>query len=69
MRNIKKIGVIAVLFFCGVLSYAQTGPGIGIYPTGTETGLGFRLNKDKKVALDARIARPTCSAGLKLLLS
>ena len=31
--------------------------GIGIYPTGTETGLGFRLNKDKHLSMDARITK------------
>jgi hypothetical protein len=36
---------------------SQTSVGIGIYPTGTETGLGFRLNKDKKLSLDARLTR------------
>ncbi|MBC7695091.1 MAG: hypothetical protein H7141_06540 [Burkholderiales bacterium] len=36
---------------------SQTTVGIGIYPTGTETGLGFRLNKDKRVSLDTRITK------------
>ncbi len=38
-------------------SKSQTNVGIGIYPTGTETGLGFRLNKDKRVSLDTRITK------------
>ena len=36
---------------------SQTTLGIGLYPTGSEAGLGFRLNKDKRVSLDARLAK------------
>ena len=36
---------------------SQTTVGIGIYPTGTETGLGFRLNKEKRLSLDTRITK------------
>lgn len=36
---------------------AQTSVGLALYPTGTETGLGFRLNKDKRFLLDARITK------------
>lgn len=36
---------------------SQTTIGVGIYPTGTETGLGLRLNKDKHLSLDARVTR------------
>ncbi len=57
MKNKKKFSLFVVLIICSVMSYGQTGVGIGLYPTGTETGLGFRLNKDKKISLDARIAR------------
>lgn len=48
-----------ILIFClAVLtSKSQTTVGIGIYPTGTETGLGFRLNKDKHFSLDARATK------------
>lgn len=35
--------------------FAQTGPGIGIYPTGTEAGIGYRSAKDTRLAIDARI--------------
>jgi len=36
----------------------QTGPGIALYPTGTESGLGFRSSRDTRWFLDVRIARP-----------
>src|ERR1700759_5365563 len=39
------------------LSFAQTGPGIAILPTGTETGLGFRSSRDTHWALDVRATR------------
>jgi hypothetical protein len=35
----------------------EPGPGIGIYPTGTETGFGYRSAKDTRWALDVRITR------------
>jgi hypothetical protein len=34
-----------------------TGPGIGFYPTGTETGIGYRSSKDKKLVLDIRATK------------
>lgn len=37
--------------------WAQTGPGIGVYPTGTEAGISIRSGKDTRVAFDARLAR------------
>ena len=37
--------------------FAQTGPGIGIYPTGTETGFGYRSAKETRWAADVRITR------------
>lgn len=49
---------ICFLFLCmRVIVSAQTGPGIGIYPTGNETGMGFRSGKETQLALDARLAR------------
>lgn len=47
--------VFIILQHPGML--AQTGPGIGIYPTGTETGLGYRSAKDTRWAADVRITR------------
>ena len=35
----------------------KTGFGIGIYPTGTETGLGFRSSKNNHWAIDVRITK------------
>ncbi|MDB5273831.1 MAG: hypothetical protein JWO58_2198 [Chitinophagaceae bacterium] len=45
------------LLLLSSLSFAQTGPGIAIYPTGTETGLGFRSARDTRWALDVRATR------------
>lgn len=36
---------------------AQTGPGIGLYATGSETGIGFRSGKETRWVLDTRIAK------------
>jgi hypothetical protein len=48
-----------IIYFCisFLITKSQTTIGIGIYPTGTETGLGFRLNKDKRFSLDTRITK------------
>jgi hypothetical protein len=35
----------------------QTGVGIALYPTGTETGLGFRSGRDTRWVLDVRATR------------
>ena len=35
----------------------KLGPGIGIYPTGTETGIGYRSSKDSRWVVDVRITR------------
>lgn len=40
---------------------AQTRVGIGFYPTGTETGIGFRLNKDQRINFDTRITKANFS--------
>lgn len=55
----KYFLLIFFISFIFSASRAQTGIGLGIYPTGTETGLGFRLNKDKKFSLDVRLTRAT----------
>ncbi|MGZ3883083.1 MAG: hypothetical protein ACXVP0_01970 [Bacteroidia bacterium] len=36
---------------------SQTSVGIGIYPTGTETGIGFRSSRNSLVCLDARVTK------------
>ena len=56
-KTMDRVLVIIILFFCYINGYSQTSVGIGIYPTGTETGIGFRLNKDKRLSLDARMTR------------
>ncbi len=50
---------VLLCLFLSVSLYmiGQTTVGIGLYPTGSEAGLGFRLNKDKRVSLDARLAK------------
>lgn len=35
----------------------KLGPGIGIYPTGTETGFGFRSSKNKPGVIDVRVTK------------
>ncbi|MBI3520413.1 MAG: hypothetical protein HY062_13815 [Bacteroidetes bacterium] len=51
--------IYSIFFLCGLIlgTEAQTTVGIGLYPTGSEAGLGFRLNKDKRITLDARLAK------------
>lgn len=39
------------------LYYAQTGRGIGLYATGTETGIGFRSGKETRWVIDVRLAK------------
>ncbi len=48
---------------------AQTGPGIGFYPTGTEPGIGFRSGKDVRWVLDARISKPLFSNNQSIFVS
>ena len=53
----KKAVVSVILFLFCLVANSQTGVGIGIYPTGTETGLGIRLNKEKRLNAEARVTR------------
>ncbi len=53
----RKIFILTIFYLSILAVKCQTTAGIGIYPTGTETGLGFRLNKDKHLSLDARITK------------
>jgi hypothetical protein len=53
----RKILTSLALCFLLITVKGQTTVGIGLYPTGSEAGLGFRLNKDKRVSLDARLAK------------
>jgi hypothetical protein len=52
-----KLFIILLLMLGINFFYSQTSVGIGIYPTDTETGLGFRSGKNSTVCLDARIAK------------
>ena len=57
-----RILSISILFlvpmYYGMFAQTQkTGPGIGIYPTGTETGFGYRSSKNARWVVDARITK------------
>jgi hypothetical protein len=52
-----RITTFLIFLFIGCSGLTQTGIGIGIYPTGTETGLGFRSGKETRWAIDGRIAK------------
>ena len=53
----KKKIILFVFCFNILFAHSQTTIGIGIYPTGTESGLGLRLNKDKRLSAEARVTR------------
>lgn len=49
---------VLLSFFISNLSlFAQTSVGIGIYPTGTETGIGFRSSRTAKWIADVRLTK------------
>lgn len=50
---------ILFLFMAAAVLYmsGQTGAGIGLYATGSETGLGFRSAKETRWVLDARVTK------------
>lgn len=53
----RKIFILICFYSFFLTVKSQTTVGIGLYPTGSEAGLGFRLNRDKRVSLDARVAK------------
>ncbi len=53
---LKSVFQIFLLCF-SITAVSQTGIGIGLYPTGTETGFGIRTSKETRFAGDARITR------------
>jgi len=53
----SHIKCILLFIFIIPVAYSQTGIGVGIYPTGTETGFGFRSGKNSRWAADVRIAK------------
>ena len=57
MFSVKPAILLILLAIITLSSKGQTSAGIGIYPTGTETGVGFRSGKNSKWMLDARIAK------------
>lgn len=65
----RTILFLFIIFITALTSKSQTTVGIGIYPTGTETGLGFRLNKDKHLSLDARVTKANLYSDAKLISS
>lgn len=54
LRSFFQILLFSLLSFPAA---SQTGIGIGLYPTGTETGFGIRSSKEARFAADARITR------------
>jgi hypothetical protein len=50
-------GLIIILLLVCMISFSQTGVGVGLYPTGTEVGIGFRSAKNSRACLDARISK------------
>lgn len=53
----RTLQLIGLIYCFSIPCFSQTGIGIGLYPTGTETGFGIRTSKETRVALDARITR------------
>ena len=53
----QRVALFYGLLLCGLMANSQTGIGLALYPTGTESGFGLRSGKDQRVYLDARIAR------------
>lgn len=53
----RKILSLFICLFLTTHLFSQHGPGIGVFPTGTEIGLSFRSAKDTRFAFDARVAR------------
>lgn len=52
------IPIVFLIFTHSFITWSQeTGAGIGIYPTGTETGIGFRSSRTSKIAIDFRMTR------------
>lgn len=54
---LKRLFPILAFVLLSGAAISQTGIGIGLYPTGTETGFGIRTSKETRFAGDARITR------------
>jgi len=61
----RQIFILLCILLLNSKMMGQTNIGIGLYPTGTEAGFGFRLNKDRKFSMDARLARANFYSDLK----
>lgn len=57
MRMNHFIKTFLFVFFITQSICAQTGIGVGIYPTGTEPGVGIRSGKNSKLIADVRICK------------
>jgi hypothetical protein len=53
----QRIYLLFLMAFSWNFFPAQTSVGIGLYPTGTETGVGFRSGKNSFACLDARVTK------------
>lgn len=56
----RLVPVFFMLLLTSLFAFSQeqkTGIGIGIYPTGTETGFGFRSAKNVRWAVDVRVTK------------
>ena len=57
----KYSGLLLIVFLYafaqGFSQDLKTGAGIGIYPTGTETGLGYRSSRTNRWVIDVRITK------------
>jgi hypothetical protein len=50
--------ILFVLFISGLIRLSsQTSIGIGLYPTGSEAGIGLRSSKNALACLDARVSK------------
>ena len=61
----KKVVLSLILSLVFFEANSQTTVGVALYPTGSEAGLGLRLNKDRRFSMDARIARANFYSDVK----
>lgn len=68
---LRKLTFFIMVSAIGINSKSQTGVGIGLYPTGTETGIGFRSAKNTIACIDARVSKAlfTPKAGTSSFIS
>jgi hypothetical protein len=61
----NKVVLLISLCLSYLVASSQTTIGLGLYPTGSEVGLGLRLNKDKRLSIDARCTRTSYFSDVK----